>query len=867
MPRPTWVDGKAGNTPITAENLDDIADYAEELLGSVSNAVVSVAGKSGAVTLNKSDVGLSNVDNTADANKPLAGDVTGSLSNSLVARIRGKNIPAPGSTEHGKTWVYDHPSGAMVWTALPSTVAGGDLSGTVGNATVDGIHGRSVPVPTAADDGKALVWNAAANSYTWSDVGSGGGGVPGGGGGTTTTGVIEGWEEGDLANFIVSKPAGVTIEANPIAKRSGAYGLYIHKPYTAASGYVRWPMTNSSDAAVEARITYLSQSGQASNGAGIRFMKSGVRIVDIHRDDVTGQMWIRWRKADGTYSFAYTNVIVPLNTQVKLRLRVLYSGAGAVSTIQTEIDGVAVSYRVSSNDATAIAGNTFDLSTGLYDEIQFGSEHTSQLVHCYIDDAILPPRYVGTTYYVSNSGSDTNAGTSALPWKTVAKVNGASLQPGDTVLFERGGFWAEALNITQSGTSARRIKIGAYGSGARPIFDGGGNYANGSPMNPTGPWPTYGVRDPFKLSGNWIVAEEFTVQQALYGGLTITGDDNIARRFTSKWNVAGIHTLAGGDRFEAHHYDLYFNAVMSVNDPGGNNDSGAFGHAIFGADGYFHHATSTGHRAVSQDYGLDGSTIEIYGGKRNRFSCIIANDDHAFSEQGNAGTEDTSYDHCIYYSLAGDGRIGLNVQGSSWGAPLRTKMHHCVIFLPAGTGNAGISIGDLPRWTASTVMSVGQRITPTMVNSKQNGRIYEVTTAGTTDTTEPTWPTTTGNTVTSGGVTFTDRGLQCEFYNNIVYVSWKSGWTGQAIAEDDNIWYGHNTQQVKSIHSATPASDALGTGSFTTNPLFVNSSTPDLHVQAASPAVNNGRDLGYISDYDGLPRAVGLPDIGAYESQ
>ncbi len=37
-----------------------------------SNGVSSVAGKTGAVTLVKSDVGLSNVDNTSDANKPVS---------------------------------------------------------------------------------------------------------------------------------------------------------------------------------------------------------------------------------------------------------------------------------------------------------------------------------------------------------------------------------------------------------------------------------------------------------------------------------------------------------------------------------------------------------------------------------------------------------------------------------------------------------------------------------------------------------------------------------------------------------------------------------------------------------------------------
>ena len=41
------------------------------------------------------------------------------------------------------------------------------------------------------------------------------------------------------------------------------------------------------------------------------------------------------------------------------------------------------------------------------------------------------------TYYVSNSGSDSNAGTSSSsPWKTIAKVNSVSEASGSTVLFQ-----------------------------------------------------------------------------------------------------------------------------------------------------------------------------------------------------------------------------------------------------------------------------------------------------------------------------------------------------------------------------------------------------------------------------------------------
>ena len=83
----------------------------------------------------------------------------------------------------------------------------------------------------------------------------------------------------------------------------------------------------------------------------------------------------------------------------------------------------------------------------------------------------------GTCYYVSPTGNDSNAGTSSsAPWKTIAKVQSfqSSLKPGNSVLFQAGGVWSEQLDITNmSGSNGSPITIGAYGSGAMPVIDGG----------------------------------------------------------------------------------------------------------------------------------------------------------------------------------------------------------------------------------------------------------------------------------------------------------------------------------------------------------------------------------------------------------
>ncbi len=62
----------------------------------------------------------------------------------------------------------------------------------------------------------------------------------------------------------------------------------------------------------------------------------------------------------------------------------------------------------------------------------------------------------------------------------------------------------------------------------------------------------------------------------------------------------------------------------------------------------------------------------------------------------------------------------------------------------------------LTAWAASTALTAKTLRRPTTSNGYQ----YEVTTAGTTGTTEPTWPTTIGATVTNGTVVFTCRGRE-----------------------------------------------------------------------------------------------------------
>ena len=70
------------------------------------------------------------------------------------------------------------------------------------------------------------------------------------------------------------------------------------------------------------------------------------------------------------------------------------------------------------------------------------------------DSAALPG--TATNYYVSPTGSDTAAGTSAAPFKTLARAAKAATKPGTTV-FVAPGTYAGGFKTTGNGTAAARI--------------------------------------------------------------------------------------------------------------------------------------------------------------------------------------------------------------------------------------------------------------------------------------------------------------------------------------------------------------------------------------------------------------------------
>ena len=72
---------------------------------------------------------------------------------------------------------------------------------------------------------------------------------------------------------------------------------------------------------------------------------------------------------------------------------------------------------------------------------------------------------------MATTGSDSNPGTLAAPWRTVQKAFN-TLLPGQRALV-RAGTYAESLDMARAGTAAAPITVENY-TGERPVINGGG---------------------------------------------------------------------------------------------------------------------------------------------------------------------------------------------------------------------------------------------------------------------------------------------------------------------------------------------------------------------------------------------------------
>lgn len=96
------------------------------------------------------------------------------------------------------------------------------------------------------------------------------------------------------------------------------------------------------------------------------------------------------------------------------------------------------------------------------------------------DTYVMGESYSGTSYYVSNRGSDKNDGKSPeTPFATPDALRKVKLKYGDAIFFERGSVW-RAIELPWEVRQVEGLTFSAYGEGPKPAFYGSEENGSGS---------------------------------------------------------------------------------------------------------------------------------------------------------------------------------------------------------------------------------------------------------------------------------------------------------------------------------------------------------------------------------------------------
>lgn len=296
-------------------------------------------------------------------------------------------------------------------------------------------------------------------------------------------------------------------------------------------------------------------------------------------------------------------------------------------------------------------------------------------------DAISAP--ATPAYYVDAvAGNDSANGRSpATAWKTVGKVNATALPAGETVLFKRGQTFTNPAGLPATVTSVLvadnpGVTYGAYGTGAQPIFDGGGQFY------------------PIEITGASVKLQDLQAQNAGRSdkiGIVVSGTDALLQRITARGNAIGVQAMNGAHRMRLTGSQLVDNTTV-IAPPGQNDDYGASGVVVLQADNTeIDHNTISRNVGPSPDFREDGSAVEIFGAKDTVVHHNISTDNHTFTELGHVRTERTTFHNNLITAAAGlSPRIGFNAQGTGDFGPVKDTRIFSNTVVIAGTGAWGV---------------------------------------------------------------------------------------------------------------------------------------------------------------------------------
>ncbi|MBK1619389.1 hypothetical protein CKO42_13255 [Lamprobacter modestohalophilus] len=407
-------------------------------------------------------------------------------------------------------------------------------------------------------------------------------------------------------------------------------------------------------------------------------------------------------------------------------------------------------------------------------------------------------------YFVSSAGSDDNPGSPEAPWRSIAKVNQTSLEPGDRVLFRRGDRWEETLHPSSSGAPGNPITYADFGGGVRPIITGAPNdhciewsttrshlVFRGLHLKDCGQ-PSGGTRGALAVwneaaDSRDILLEDSLLENAQTWNIYLTGIDGLRIRGNTIRNAEQQH-------------GIYLDGTLGIND------------------------------VVIEDN-------DIYG---NRAMCVQFNS-NGKNRLTNVTLRYNRLHDCGYGGLNNIGTDGLRAHHNLFYGAMPGIYNGC------DGADAGCSRGSIGGVFANnTILTSGDGWSTCFSNESSQGT--------------PDFSAFVNNICVhdaSRGSAF--QHMENTGGQNVDYNLFYSNRTDSPIF----VWRGREYRGFDDYRSAT---DNEANGLFA-DPRFVDAGRGDMSLAADSPAIDSGTSLGFERDLEGEPVPRGsAPDRGAIEA-
>jgi hypothetical protein len=187
------------------------------------------------------------------------------------------------------------------------------------------------------------------------------------------------FELGTLDNFVPAAAGTGAITLSPDQHRSGGCSAHLHVTADAGS------LANMSSPALPAGSKDVYADGWFNVAtAGLfhndvpyfRFFNGPVRVMDVLRDNIDGQMWLRIATRDNTFTYTRLGRVAGLGAWHHLLLHAV--AGGPASTVQVWFDGQLL-----------YSSSAVDTSATTLTSVQVGAEHARQMGDTYLDDVSI----------------------------------------------------------------------------------------------------------------------------------------------------------------------------------------------------------------------------------------------------------------------------------------------------------------------------------------------------------------------------------------------------------------------------------------------------------------------------------------------